>query len=239
MGNSYFEFKKFRINQDQTAMKVGADSVILGAWADIEKGQRLLDIGAGTGLLALMCAQRNSEAIVDAVEIDEAAWRQACHNIEIAPYKVRINCFHISIQEYATEHRYRGIYDAIISNPPYFEENVLPNEQARAQARHTIYLTYHEIFEMASWLMKPEGKLSLVFPAHIWRDIEYWSWQNRLYANRRLTIYHREEKEPKRMCADFTFRRTKMKEERLVIESGSGEYSEQYRELTKDFYLSF
>ena len=205
MGNSYFEFKQFRINQDKTAMKVGVDSVILGAWADIQKGQRILDIGAGTGLLALMCAQRNTEAVVDAVEIEEAAWRQACHNIEISPYKVRINCFHISIQEYATEHRYRGLYDTIISNPPYFEEQILPTEEARAQARHTIYLTYHEIFEMASWLMKPEGKLTLVFPAHIWKDIEYWSWTQRLYAKRRLTIYHREEKEPKRMCADFTF----------------------------------
>lgn len=239
MGNSYFDFKKFSIKQDDTAMKVGVDSVILGSWANIDIGDKILDIGTGTGILALMSAQRNVKAAIDAVEIDESAWSQACENVKKSPFSKRIECHHSSIQEYGSLHHLRGVYDHIISNPPYFDEDTHSKDKSRNRARHTTDLTFHEIFEMSSWLLKPDGNLTLVFPYSQWRDIEYWSWSNRLYASRRLTIIHRVGKEPKRMCAEFSLKKLIRKDSELIIEDTTTGYTSAYIDLTKEFYLKF
>lgn len=239
MGNSYFDFKKFSIQQDDTAMKVGVDSVILGSWADIVAGDKILDIGTGTGILALMCAQRNETAVVDAVEIDAASFSQACDNVMRSSFVNRIACHHSSIQEYGSLHHLRGVYDHIISNPPYFDEDTYSKDKSRNRARHTTDLTFHEIFEMSSWLLKPNGNLTLVFPYNSWRDIEYWAWSNRLYARRRLTIIHREGKDAKRMCAEFSLLKTVRCDSDLIIEDKTNSYSDAYKKLTRDFYLKF
>lgn len=159
-----FRFKRFTVEQDLCAMKVGMDGVLLGAWA--QGGKRILDIGTGTGLIALMMAQRNLYSLVTAIDIDEGACRQAMKNVENSPFRNQIVVRHESVQEH------HGLYDAIVSNPPYFMDSLGAPDAQRHLARHTDTLSYAELMQAAYRLLTDDGEFSVIVPFDYKKRIE-------------------------------------------------------------------
>ena len=157
----YFHFKKFSVRHDRSGMKVGTDGALLGAWTDVRQATQLLDIGTGTGVIALMLAQRASESVtIDAVEIDDQAYADAQENIAASPWHDRINLHHASIQSFHTTTK----FDLIVTNPPYFQKSYKPPTTQRETARHTEQLTYDEILNTTEKLLTPNGRLTLILP---------------------------------------------------------------------------
>ena len=162
MANDYFQFKQFTIHQQRCAMKVGTDGTLLGAWAQVPiKSARILDIGTGTGLIALMMAQRFPEATVLGIDIDGEAVNQAQENVVLSPFASRVE---IRLQN-VLDFEYKEGFDAIVSNPPYFVDALTCPDQQRTIARHTISLTYEGLMKSAYRLLKPDGMFSLVIPS--------------------------------------------------------------------------
>jgi tRNA1Val (adenine37-N6)-methyltransferase len=239
MSNSYFSFKQFTVYHDQCAMKVGTDGVLLGSWAAIENASRVLDVGTGTGLIAIMLAQR-SEAVVDGVEIDESACRQARRNAESNPWHGRINLFHDSFQHFSETTSYR--YNVIVSNPPYFQDSLRPQTKSKTMAKHNVGLTYDTLLSCTSGLLLPEGRFSVIIPATDQKQFEGLADFYRLKPSRLTWIRPVPGKEYSRCLMEFsTGTDYTWKEDELVIRNGDGVkgYSMEYIELTKEFYQGF
>lgn len=164
--SSGFSFKQFHVNHDQCAMKVGTDGILLGAWAPLAQSQKILDIGTGTGLIALMLAQRSKDigSDIDAIDIEERAIAQARQNIADSPWPSRVHCFAQSLQTFANEAGRQQSYDLIVSNPPYFNSGQVLDCQARQTARLTGELDHVSLCKAALRLLKPQGSLCLVLP---------------------------------------------------------------------------
>ncbi|MFI3305062.1 MAG: methyltransferase [Rikenellaceae bacterium] len=232
-----FRFKQFAIEQDRTPMKVGTDGVLLGAWvATTGEERHILDIGTGTGVIALMMAQRTS-AQIDAVEIDYESATQAAQNVEASRWRERMTVHHTQIQHFAPTTR----YDLIVTNPPYFVDSLLSLNAGRTTARHTTELSFAEIVESAARLLTPDGRLAIILPTQEAQRFEAEA-TPLLSAARRCDLYSREGGALKRIMCEYklTPPTTPLKQEQLTIESGRPpEFTAEYRELTRDFYLKF
>lgn len=241
MPESTFRFKQFEIKQDKTAMKVGTDGVLIGAWANVKDAKTILDIGCGTGLIALMAAQRSPEARISAIEIDEAAYLQAKENIESSKWKNRVSLIHSSLQEFSKSQM--GKFDLIISNPPYFSNAFKPEGTARAKARHTDTLSFDEFFFHSAALLEDRGSICIIIPAANSLDIKNEASRQMLSLKRLCRVYPNPDKPEKRQMMEFVKQEIKTQEtieEELVVESnGRHQYSNEYKQLTKDFYLKF
>jgi tRNA1Val (adenine37-N6)-methyltransferase len=238
---SYFEFKQFAIHQDQCAMKVGTDGILLGAWADVRHSQRVLDIGTGTGLLALMIAQRSPNAMIDAVEIDRNAYLQAVDNVRRSPWAERIQVYHGSIQELANS--LTPNYDLIVSNPPFFANASKSPQLSRNLARHSDRLSPTELLQIAAQLLKPQGSLAVIYPWDIAQDLTTKAAAFNLFSDRQLLIKPTSDRAIKRVLIQFI--KSAMPQpssanpqiSTLVIEVAKHVYSPEFIALTKDFYL--
>ena len=235
MANDYFEFKHFIVRQDRCAMKVGTDGTLLGAWAQApEKACRILDIGTGTGLIALMMAQRFPEAHVFAVEIDEEACEQARGNVMESPFSERISILN---QDVTTLTDAEG-FDAIVCNPPYFVDSLPCPDEQRRTARHAVTLTYEELIHMACKLLKEDGLLSVVIPSESRQAFEACVRLDGLFISRVFMIKTTPKKAPKRQLIEFK----KILVDKLIMEEGvleiaPNQRSKWYQELTKNFYI--
>ncbi len=231
-----FRFKQFNINDALCAMKVGTDGVLLGAWADVAGARRVLDAGCGSGLIALMVAQRNSEAHITAIDIDEGAINQSNINVATSPWSERIEVLLADLRTYSLDEH----YDHIVSNPPFFNEALFsPNEQ-RAVARHSLTLSYDDIVVAAMRLLRPGGRLSLVLPAAeaaLFRRVAF----GRMWLRRQLNIFTHMGDMPKRVLMEFELSSEPImpKVDDLSVYDTGGEYSEKYRRLTEEYYLKF
>src|ERR1051326_8525269 len=185
MPNQAFVFKKFIIRQDKCAMKVGTDAVLLGAWVDPSKAKKILDIGTGTGVIALMLAQK-SNAIIDAIDVDENACAQAGENFSLSPWKERISILHNSVQQFAaaTENK----YDLIVSNPPYFEHSTKASEQKRTVARHTDMLGYDEMLNSVLKLLDKKGKFCIILPLKEGEHFRDMAEKNKLFLSKLVRV---------------------------------------------------
>ena len=234
-----FTFKNFHITQDKAAMKVGTDGVLLGAWA--QGGMRILDIGTGTGLIALMMAQRFPQAHIDAIEVDPQALEDAHVNIESSPFHDRIKLIHSSLQYYKPNLfplNVDNVYDAIISNPPYFINSLKNPLQERTVARHTVTLTPKELLQHASRLLKDEGILSIIIPSDNKVIIESEAVLCGLSTTKIINIKTKPSKYPKRCMIEFKKILSSLtKEEHVTLTQDNGERSEWYHQLTKEFYI--
>jgi tRNA1Val (adenine37-N6)-methyltransferase len=215
-------------------MKVGTDGVLLGAWAPVENGKRLLDIGAGTGLVALMLAQRSEAEVIDAIEIEEEAFEQCVENFERSPWGDRLFCFHGDIQELAEEAD--APYDLITCNPPFFE--TVPGEvDARARARQQHSLNYETLIACAEALMSEQGTLALIAPYTHQESLVHCAANFSLFPQRITEVWGHPESGPKRVLIAFQRNPSEAKVDRLIIEQDRHQYTEAYQALTRDFYL--
>ena len=234
-----FTFKQFSIEQDRCAMKVGTDGVLLGAWAGAGRDDlsplRILDVGTGSGLVALMMAQRFPNAFVDAVEIDEEAAKQAMENVQKSPFanRVRVTC--ISVQDYASDY----CYDVIVSNPPYFCNSLKNPDNRKAQARHSDVLPYKDLLASARRLLKEDGVMSVILP--LGESLKKFSEEAVFHAfiTTRQTYIRTSEKKSAKRCLIELSRCPNgvcVKAEQSLVGDGNSR-SEWYNNLTKDFYL--
>ncbi|MBO4813363.1 MAG: methyltransferase [Muribaculaceae bacterium] len=231
-----FRFKQFEVLNDRTAMKVGTDGVLLGAWCDVQGARRVLDVGTGCGVIALMVAQRNAAAQIDAIEIDEASALEAGLNFERSPWAERLHLVHGDFT--AVETWWSGEkYDLIVSNPPFFTHGVLPPEASRMTARHTQNLDYGQLLKVASAMLADEGKIALITPFENIKGIVEESTFNSLNISKKFNIISVKGFPPKRVLWELCKEACEMKENELVIEDHAGCFSDDYVTLCKDFYL--
>jgi len=218
-----FRFKQFFVQDDRCAMKVGTDGVLLGAWCPA--GTRVLDIGTGCGLIALMVAQRCPEAQIDAIDIDEAAVEQAKEN--------GVRAFHARLQEWNG-----GPYDLIVSNPPYFQNSLKNPDKGRQTARHTDTLSYAELLQHSARLLTDSGQLALILPAEAETEVREMAAQYNLSLTRVTRVYSKVSKPVRRVLMAFGFsKEIPLREDILVLEDEKGGRSRPYQELCKEFYL--
>jgi tRNA1Val (adenine37-N6)-methyltransferase len=235
MPNPYFSFKQFTVFHDKCAMKVGIDGVLLGAWASIENADHILDIGTGTGLVALMIAQR-SLAKVTGIDIDRDAVFQANENIEKSPWPARVDVQESSLQKFAAT---SGLFfDLIVSNPPYFVNSLKAPSDSRTAARHTDSLTHEELIENAIRLLNPAGRICIILPINEGLQCVDFAQSKGLYCTKQVTVFPKPAAAAKRLLLEFSFISGQKEVSELVIEAEvRHHYSPEFTELAKDFYL--
>ena len=233
MSNSYFKFKRFTIEQDDCAMKVGTDGCLLGGWFNCEGSKRILDIGCGTGLIAIMAAQR-CDADITGVEIDGKAALQARKNADNSPWGERIEIVNCDLLEYNTEAR----FDTIVSNPPYFVNSLKCDNTSRTLARHSDTLDCRMFFKKCVEILSEGGRVSIVIPCDIMEEWAAAAMEQDLYPTRITLIKTTPKKSPKRALIEFSFNKQNSAEEStLILEESPGEYSCDAKKILSSFYL--
>jgi tRNA1Val (adenine37-N6)-methyltransferase len=234
--NAYFQFKQFTVQQDQCAMKVCTDACILGAYAKVERAASVLDIGTGTGLLALMAAQR-SQATIDAVEIELNMYRQATQNIQQSPFASRIRIFHQPIQVFSPEPN--QLYDVIVSNPPFFRNHLRSTDASRNVALHAESLSFEELLQAVDRLLSPQGKFFVLLPCYEASVLEESAHGFGLFSTRQLFIRHSARHPVFRVIHTFTRVPEPAMEEELSIYQSINQYTIAFQSLLKAYYLAF
>ena len=245
-----FQFKQFTIHQDRTAMKVGTDGVLLGAWATLPPtATRILDIGTGTGLIALMLAQRmlkennNSTFKIDAIDIDQSSIEQATENISNSPFARFITTHFTSLQDYSPSEK----YDAIVCNPPYFVASLKCPDANRTQARHTDSLSFNDLLQHSARLLNSEGTLSVILPVNEGNQLIQLAPQYGFSLTKLVHIHPTPTSDPKRLLIRLQITDNKsqiatpqslnVSKSSLTIELARHQYTDEYIALTRDFYL--
>lgn len=235
MSNKPFQFKEFTIQQDKTAMKVGTDGVLLGAWAHLKPTYfSVLDIGAGTGLIALMLAQKSNAEVVDAIELNDEAYEQTVENFEQSSWGDRLFCYHASLQEFVEE--IDDEYDFIISNPPFYTSTYKNLSEERAMARHTESLTYNELLEGTSKLLSDIGSCAFIIPFSEEENFIKIAKGYKLFPNRITRVKGTENAAIKRSLLQFSFSELEIETSELIIEIERHIYTQDYIDLVQDYY---
>ncbi|WP_452222312.1 tRNA1(Val) (adenine(37)-N6)-methyltransferase [Lacinutrix salivirga] len=234
--NKPFKFKQFTVNQDQCAMKIGTDGVILGAWSPI--GQQpfaILDIGAGTGILSLMLAQRSNAEVIDALEIDEQAYEQCVENFENSPWSDRLFCYHADLAEFTEE--IEDKYDLIICNPPFYAEDYKTESKQRDLARFQDAMPFEHLLDSVSKLLIEDGVFATIIPFNEEAKFITLASAVNLKANKITRVKGNLSSEIKRSLITMSFSESEIKTNTLIIENARHNYTDEYINLTKDFYL--
>lgn len=234
MAKGYFEFKQFTIHQERCAMKVGTDGTLLGAWASAPAGvRRILDVGTGTGLIALIMAQRYPEAEVIGIDIDAEAVSQAIANVVDSPFASRIRIIQADITDFSVEP-----FDAIVCNPPFFVDSLTSPDSSRTLARHTASLSYKALMQSVKRLLKDEGVFSVVIPVDYRSQLLSEAAFAGLILSKECSIKTTPKKTPKRCLMEFRQQPVSLVVSTIeTLETRPGQRSDWYHHLTKDFYL--
>lgn len=235
MPNPYFKFKQFTVFHDKCAMKVGTDGVLLGAWAAMENAVRILDVGTGSGLIALMAAQRNPGARIVAIDIDHDAVDQASENIRNSPFASRIAVEEKSLEDFVSHGG--KLFDSIVCNPPFFENSLKSPVSQRSVARHDETLTLENLLSCAKKLISPIGRISLVLPADRWGKVDPVCARLSLHVVRKTWVRPLAGRPPKRILFEMSPRWQTTEENDMAIEISRHCYTPEYVELTHDFYI--
>ncbi len=236
MSNNWFQFKSFNIFQYKTAMKVGVDSVLLGSLASFDKPKHVLDIGTGTGLLAFMAEQRTNATII-AVEIEENAYEQSKENITNNNKQDKIEVFNMSFQDYYKSTEIK--FDHIICNPPFFQNSYKSGNDKRNTARHNINLKPEELFSGVSNIISDKGIFSLIVPVNLFEIYMQLSDQYKILCFNTIKIFPKNGKLAHRYILEFSKEKRKQLTGNISIrERDTNQYTDQYKEITKDFYLN-
>jgi tRNA1Val (adenine37-N6)-methyltransferase len=238
LSNQYFQFKKFIIQQEKCSMKVCTDSSLFGAWIASKmedktiNSETILDIGTGTGLLSLMLAQKINAAI-DAVEIDKSAFEQATQNVNASPWNNQIKTFNADIKKWNPPLK----YDLIISNPPFYENDLLPESEARNVAKHSAALTLEELIVIAKKLLNEDGTFAVLLPWHRTRLFENISANYSLFINEKKEVKQTPSHNYFRTMLILQQKGTTQLESELVIKNNENKFSDEFKDLLKDYYL--
>jgi tRNA1Val (adenine37-N6)-methyltransferase len=232
--NSYFQFKQFVVNQEDCAMKVGTDGVLLGAWFDFKENGSVLDIGTGTGLIALMAAQRGADSVV-AVEIDEKAARQAAENVASSKWKDIVTVVHSDIACFSDDKR----FDAVVCNPPFFRDSLRSPDSVRSQARHNDTLSYEKLAEVVNCLLSDSGLFSLVLPYDMADTFISVAAKNGLYLCKRTNVVTRKGNLPKRVLLSLCKQVKVCVTDELVMFDELNNETSEYISIVRDFYLKY
>lgn len=234
---SKFQFKQFSLEQDRTAMKIGTDGVLLGAWTPVEKNIfSILDIGTGTGIIALMLAQRSSASQIDALEIDENAFEQATDNFENSPWNDRLFCFHAALDEFVEEPE--DEYDLIVSNPPFYSEDYKSSNDQRDLARFQDAMPFEDLVEAADLLLSENGIFSVIIPFKEEENFLALAKKYKLFPLKITRVKGTPTTETKRSLLAFSRNENRtLRVDELIIETARHIYTPEYTALTKDFYL--
>jgi tRNA1Val (adenine37-N6)-methyltransferase len=232
-----FQFKQFSVEQDRTAMKIGTDGVLLGAWTPIDnKPFSILDIGAGTGIIALMLAQRSNAEQIDALEIDEDAYEQATDNFENSPWNDRLFCFHAGLDEFVEEPE--DEYDLIVSNPPFYSEDYKSDNEQRDLARFQDAMPFKDLIEAAALLLSEKGIFSVIIPFKEEEKFLALANEYDLFPIKITRVKGTPTSEIKRSLLAFSRNEiANFPINELIIETARHIYTPEYIELTKEFYL--
>ena len=233
--NKTFDFKHFSLSNDISAMKISTDGVLLGVWTDVLNKKQILDVGTGTGLIALMLAQRCDNALITAIDIDENAFREATLNVEKSPWKGRVNVQHCDFKQFSSDEK----FDLIVSNPPYFNNGIKAPDSSRATARHDDTLEYSDIISAAKSLLTENGSISLIAPADRLDDISSDATVNGFKINKITTRFNKPKSRPIRILIELGKEEKNSVSDTLYIRNEDNQYSQQYKTLTKDFYINF
>ena len=227
-----FRFKQFGVLNDKTAMKVGTDGVLLGAWCDVAGARRVLDVGTGCGLIALMVAQRNQGAVVTAIDIDDEAVGEARVNVARSPWSDRVEALCVDFNDFAAQEP----FDLIVSNPPFFTENVMAPDQSRNVARHSVSLTMEQLIGNSKPLLANGGRLAFIAPTQQELNIRRCVLKAAMSISRLARVVPVEGGAAKRLLCELVASPAPTVEEQIVIKLADGYYSQQYVAMTQDFY---
>ena len=228
-----FRFKQFSLLNDRTAMKVGTDGVLLGAWCDVAGAKRVLDVGTGCGLIALMVAQRNADAAIMAIDIDPDAVEEAKVNIANSPWSDRVEALVADLNDYAAQEP----FDLIVSNPPFFTESVMAPSRTRNIARHSVTLTMEQLIGKSKSMLADDGTLAIISPVEQELYIRTCVVKTAMSIKRLSSVLPVEGASPKRLMWELAKHPAATVEEQITIKLADSSYSEQYINLTRDFYL--
>lgn len=234
-----FKFKKFSVYQDQCLMKLGTDSVLLGTWTSSVGQQKVLDIGTGTGVIALIIAQNNSKATVDGIEIDADSAAQASANFEESPFYDRLKVIHQAVQTYAEENE--GNYDLLVCNPPFFTGGTLSEIGGRNAARHTVKLPHADLIHTARKLLHDQGRLNLILPTIEGLRFEELAKTYGFFARKITEVFSKPNKPVERLLMSFSKLQGNIERDSITIQKDSqlrNDWTEEYKSLTQDFYLN-
>ena len=233
-----FQCKQFTVQQELSAMKVGTDSMLLGAWVTIsDEVNSILDIGAGTGILSLMCAQRSTALTIDAVEIDDNAYTEAVTNFENSPWADRLFCYHSSIQEFSAT--IDDTYDLIIANPPFFDSSKIKAVTARHIARETHLLNHLTLLKSVKELLSISGSCAFIIPFELAAFFIELAEKSGLFLMRKTVVRDTAKAPKKRSLLQFSLQQQDVKMNELVLKNPDTSYSKAFIALTRDFYLDF
>lgn len=237
-----FRFKQFVVHDDHCAMKVGTDGILLGAWADGDRPRHILDIGCGSGLIALMLAQRYPAAKIDAVDIDSGACHQAGENFCDSPWNERLRVSHADIRDFAANSDHIHRYSLIVSNPPWFQDSLKSGDAARDRARHADTLMSRELLRAVDTLLAVDGRFSVILPADLSPEFLLLASREGFHCHRACSVRPKADLTPKRCLMEL--RRTEhpkgLEPTELIVENDERhDYTQAFRELTREFYLRF
>lgn len=235
MGNSWFQFQQFRINQDRCAMKISTDAILLGSLAKSENPEKILDIGTGTGVIALMLAQRFSEAMVTALEIDEDAATQASENFRESQFAPRLNLIHQRVQNFSSAEK----YGLIVSNPPFFPDHLKSQDLKRNKALHADELSFLELAEKASKLLADKGSFWVILPPRQMKELEVLAARFGLFVCQKIKIRDNQTKPFHREISEFKFENLVQKTEELILKDEKSDYTGGYTALLSGFLLGY
>lgn len=233
-----FHFKRFTVHQDVCAMKVGTDGVLLGAWARTPNSTgSILDIGTGSGVIALMLAQRFPQSNVLGIDIDKGAVSQANENFRKSSFANRLSVQHIALQEFDSTQQ----FDTIVSNPPFFTNGVLPMNEQRKLARHTTSFSFQMLFSSVVKLLSSKGVFSIIAPKSEQENLINLAMENGLCVKEICCVYPNPAKKSKRILLAFSreARKTELQTEIIIETEQRHHYTKEYKTLLKDFYLGF
>jgi tRNA1Val (adenine37-N6)-methyltransferase len=230
----HFHFKQFSIRHDNTTMKVGTDGVLLGAWVNPGDAKYILDIGTGSGVIALMLAQRTAaDVIIDAVEVERQDAEQAEENIALSPWPAKILVHQGPVQQYSPGRQ----YDLIVSNPPYFVNSLEPPNQRRIEARHTLLLSHEDLLLSTTRLLSQNGRFSVILPynegLHFIERAKFYN----LCCTRQWSFRTRREKPIERWLLEFSFLYRSTEQGEILLYNEGNDWSQEYRDMTRNFYL--